>query len=259
MKIIDFIYRFFHRIIAVVLFLLLWEIVPRMEWVDPVFLPPFSKVLAVFVQMIVSGELFKHIAISLQRSLIGFGLGLAVAIPLGLMVGWFKRFENFIDPLLQSFRQTSAIALYPVFVLFFGIAEMSKVAIVFWAVQWAVLLNTISGVKNIDPLMIKAARSMGASQLTIFVKVVIPAAFPQILTGIRLSATASILVLVAAEMMGATRGLGFLLYDSQVKYKIPEMYVAILTMSLLGLIINYLLVMMEKKLTHWKEEMPTIA
>ena len=241
-----------YRLAAIVSFLLVWEIAPRIGLADPVFLPPFTKVLAAFWDLLRSGELITHIAQSVRRSVLGFSLGLLVSVPLGLLIGWFPRFEEFIDPLLQTFRQTSTLALFPVFILFFGIGEISKVAIIFWGVQWAILLNTIAGVKNVDPLLIKAARSMGTSSLEIFIKVIIPAAIPSIFTGVRLSATTSILILIAAEMMGANSGLGFLLYDSEVKYKIPTMYAAIMTMSLLGLLLNYSLVAIEKRITHWK-------
>jgi NitT/TauT family transport system permease protein len=248
--------KLYRRSIAVLLFFALWEIAPRLGLVDQVFCPPFSAVAAELGRMVGSGFLFKHLLASLQRSLIGFGLGLAIAIPLGLLIGWFKTFESYVDPLLQTFRQTSTIALFPVFIVFFGISEVSKIAIVYWGVQWAILLNTINGVKNVDPLLIKAARSMGISQLSMFRKVVLPAAVPQILTGVRLSATTSILILTAAEMMGASKGLGFLLYDSQVKYLYPRMYASIVTMSILGLAVNYTLVAVEKRLTRWKDELP---
>ncbi len=248
-------YSAVYRLLAIAIFLLIWEIFPKLDLVDTTFLPPFSKVAVAFWSLLLSGELFKHIGASLERAALGFGLGLVIAVPLGLLIGWFKGFERFIDPLLQVFRQTSALALFPVFILLFGIGEVSKVAIIFWGVQWPILLNSISGVKNVDPLLIKSAKSMGASTLTMFRKVVLPAAFPVIFTGMRLSVTYSLLILITAEMMGANKGLGYLLYDSQVKYQIPEMYAAILTMSLLGLILNFILVFLEKKTMRWKEEL----
>lgn len=246
-----------YRISSILIFLLLWEFIPRIGLVDTIFLPPVSKVALAFWNLIITGELLTHIGVSLMRSLLGFGLGLSVAIPLGLLIGWFKGFEYFIDPLVQTFRQTSTLALFPVFILLFGIGEVSKVAVIFWGVQWAVLLNTISGVKNVEPLLIKSARSMGISPASLFVKVILPASLPSILTGIRLSATHSILVLIAAEMLGANAGLGYLLFFAEANFLIPKMYAAIITMSLLGLIVNYALVMFEKRALRWKEELPT--
>ncbi len=245
-----------HRLLAVFLFLALWEALPRLELVDPFFLPPLSQVLVAIVEMAQTGELVQHLAASLQRAFAGFSLGLIVSVTLGLLIGWFSRVERFADPLLQAFRQTSALALFPVFILFFGIGEASKAAIIFWGVQWPILLNTISGVKNVDPILIKSARSMGASRLVIFLKVVLPASLPSIFTGARLSATASILLLIAAEMVGAKAGLGFLIFDAQQKFQIPRMYAGILLMSVLGYCANYTLVTLEKKFTAWKEGLP---
>lgn len=244
------------RLLGVAVFLLLWEMAPRIGLADPTFIPSFSTVMKAWFDLLISGELIMHILVSLKRSLLGFGLGMIVALSLGLMIGWFKKFEYYVDALLQTFRQTSILALFPVFILLFGIGEVSKIAIVFWGVLWPILLNTVTGVKNTDPLLIKSARSMGASQFTIFEKVVLPSAIPSILTGIRLSATLSIIVLTAAEMMGANAGLGFLVFDSQGKFRIPQMFAAIITMSMLGLIVNYSIVAIEKRVARWKEELP---
>lgn len=250
------IFKMVYSLLAIFIFLLFWEIAPRIGLADPAFVPPFSKVMVSLWKMILSGEIFKHIFISLERAIIGFGLAAVISIPLGFLIGWFKKAERFLDPLLQTFRQTSALALLPVFILIFGIGEVSKIAIIFWGVQWPILINTISGVKTVDPLLIKSARSMGASPLTLFRKVVLPGAFPSIFTGIRLSATSAILILIAAEMIGSNSGLGYLIYQSQVTFQVPSMYAAILTIALLGVLVNYILVSVEKRIMKWKEDLP---
>jgi NitT/TauT family transport system permease protein len=239
--------------IAILGFIALWEIMPRIGLVDKMYLPPFSEVITAFVKLTLSGDLFIHIASSLKRSLSGLFLAVAIGVPLGIFVGWFKWVEKLLDPLLQVFRNTSTLALFPVFILFFGLGEVSKLAIIFWGTLWATLLNTINGVKNVDPLLIKSARSMSASNFFIFRKIVLPAATPSIITGFRLSASTSILILVAAEMLGSNSGLGFLIFYSEQKYDIAEMYSGILTISLLGILINYLIVAFEKRLLVWKE------
>ncbi|MFD2838368.1 ABC transporter permease [Azotobacter vinelandii] len=139
----------------------------------------------------------------------GLLLAIVSGVGLGLLMGGFRRLEALVDPLLQLFRQTSALALFPVFILFFGIGELSKVAIIFWASFWPILLSTISGVKQVDRLLIDSARSMGASRAFLFVKVVLPAAAPSIFTGVRLAGAYCVTALVAAEMIGAHSGLGF--------------------------------------------------
>lgn len=241
-----------RRLLGIVVFFALWEAAPRANLVNANFLPPFSVVAAMFWKLLLSGELIRHIAISLRRSVVGLSLGFAVSIPLGILIASFRSLEYYLDPLIQAFRQTSIIALLPVFMLFFGIKEASKYAIVFWGVWAPLLLNTISGVKGIDPMLVKAAKSMGAGILRVFVYVVFPSAFPTVMTGLRLATTSSILVLTAAEMMGASSGLGYVLYDAQMKYQIPRMYTVILTMSIIGISLNYILVSLEKRVTRWK-------
>lgn len=246
--------KLLFRLLAVFLFLLLWEAVSRLKLVNEIFLPPFSKVMATLWRLIISGELAKHVSISLWRSLTGFTVGLIFAIPFGLAIGWFRRFERFIDPLIQLFRNLPVLALLPVFVMIFGIGELSKVAVIFWGVLWSVLLNTIAGVKSVEPQLIKAARSMGTPGPVLFARVILPGALPSIFTGIRISATTSILILIAAEMIGASRGLGYALYFYQANFKTPEMYAIIVVMALLGLSINYLLINIEASAFRWKEK-----
>ncbi|MDR1741985.1 MAG: ABC transporter permease [Synergistaceae bacterium] len=244
--------NFCKRIAAVIIFFGIWEALPRLGVVDAFFLPPLSVVLDSIWQMALDGELARHLAASLKRALSGFAIGFSVAVMFGLLIGWFRPVENFLDPLLQMLRQTSALALFPVFILFFGIGETAKIAIIYWGVQWPILLNTTAGVKNVDPLLIKAARSMAASDLVIFFRVVLPSSLPYIFTGARLSATSAILLLIAAEMVGAKAGLGFLVFDAQQKFEIPRMYSGILLMSALGFTANYLLMHMERRYSAWK-------
>jgi NitT/TauT family transport system permease protein len=238
----------------VIIFFAVWEVLPRTGLVQAMFLPPATTVASAWIDLLSSGELLKHIVISLQRVAAGFGLSLAIIIPLGCLIGWYRSFERFIDPLVQAFRQTSALALFPVFILFFGIGEFSKIGMVFWAAQWPILLGTISGIRNVDPLLVDVARTLGIKELKLFIRIILPAAFPSIMTGIRLGAGASFLVLVAAEMIGAKSGLGFMIINAQYNFEIPQMYSAILTISLLGMAVNYLLVWIEKKAMAWKEE-----
>lgn len=238
----------------VFMFFALWEVLPRAGVVQTMFLPPVSAVFRAWYELAGSGELIRHIAISLQRVCAGFGLSIVLIIPIGCIIGWYRSFERFVDPLVQAFRQTSALALFPVFILFFGIGEFSKIGMVFWSAQWPILLGTISGIRNIDPLLVDVARTLGIRDFKLFVRIILPAAFPSIMTGIRLGAGASFLVLVAAEMIGAKSGLGFMIINAQYNFETPQMYSAILTISLLGLAVNYLLVWIERKAMSWKEK-----
>ena len=239
---------------AILALFLIWELLPRTGVVDPFLLPPFTKVIGALYRLIASGEIFGHLLSSFRRSIGGFSIAIAIGIPLGVLMGWFKGVEKSIDPLLQVFRNTSILALFPVFILLFGLGEISKIAIIFWGTLWPTMLNTIGGVKNADPLIIKSARSMGVSRFTLLFRVIIPAASPSILTGIRLSAANAILILVAAEMLGANSGLGYLIFYSEQSYAIPEMYAGIVAIAGIGWTVNYLLVVFERRVTRWKEQ-----
>jgi len=245
--------RLAERGLGLAIFLALWEALPRLGIVSDAYLSPPSAVIESIFQLAAKGELWKHVAASLQRSLGGLSLAVAAGVVLGLLMGGFRRLENIVDPVLQLFRQTSAFALFPVFILFLGIGELSKVAIIFWASFWPVLLSTIGGVKQVDRLLVNSALSMGASRGYIFSKVVLPAALPSIFTGVRLAGAYCITALVAAEMIGAHSGLGFLTLNSQETFQIPSMYAGILLLAVLGLLLNYLLALVEKRLLRWRK------
>jgi len=244
--------RALHRSVAIVALAVVWEGAPRLGLVDRVFLPPLSEVLVAWWELLRSGQLAEHVGASLTRSLAGLGLAVLTAIPLGLLIGWYRPLAELLSPLLEVFRNTAALALLPVFVLILGLGETSKIALVLYACSWPILLNTIAGVKGVDPLLIRSARSMGLNHLRLFQKVILPAAVPTIFTGVRLAGAYSILVLVAAEMVGAKAGLGYLINYAQYNFAIADMYSGIITISAIGLVVNQLLVALERRFSTWR-------
>ncbi|GAA2622417.1 MULTISPECIES: ABC transporter permease [Streptomyces] len=240
------------RSAALVALLALWETAPRLGLVDATFLPPVSEVATAWWDLLGNGQLGQHTRASLARSFGGFGIAVVVAVPLGLLIGWYRPVAALLGPLLEVFRNTAALALLPVFVLLLGIGETSKVSIVVYACLWPVLLNTISAVGNADPTLVRLARSMDLSTPRLFQKVILPASVPAIFTGIRLAGAVSILVLVAAEMIGAKAGLGYLINASQYNFAIPQMYAGIITISAIGVAFNLLLVTIERRLSTWR-------
>lgn len=246
--------RGIRRVAAIGLFLLLWEFGTQ-YLLDPtvqVFLPPLHEVLIALWGLIETGELQRHLTASLTRSVVGFTAAVIVGVAVGLVVAWYQGLREFLTPLLELFRNTAALALLPVFTLLLGIGETSKITIVAYASFFPVLLNTIAGVRTVDPLLVRAARSLGLSSVQLFAKVVLPSAVPTIFTGIRMAGTASILVLIAAEMVGAKAGLGYLIVNAQSSFQIHDMYAGILTVSLFGLLVNTLLVRLEQRFSRWR-------
>jgi NitT/TauT family transport system permease protein len=243
----------FSRSIGLMLFLVLWEAAPRLGWVRATYLAPPSRVFHALWLLSLRGELARHAFISLQRLLLGLLVSVLVGVILGLFIGYFRSVDRILDLLFQAFRQLSAFALFPVFILLFGLGELSKTIIIFWASLWPVLLNTCSGVKNVDPILIRSAKSMGASRLFIFVKIILPAAAPEVFTGIRLGGSYCVMAVVAAEMIGASSGLGYLVLYSEETFNVPEMYGGIVGLAILGIGLNWILYKAEKFFTSWKE------
>lgn len=243
-----------RRSAAVVLFLLLWEFGTQylLEPSRKVFLPPLHVVLEALWDLGRTGQLQEHLQASLTRSVIGFGLAVVAGVVLGVAVAWYEGLREFLTPLLELFRNTAALALLPVFTLLLGIGELSKVSIVAFAAFFPVLLNTVAGVRTVDPLLVRAARTLGLSYLQLFARVVLPSAVPTIFTGVRMAGTASILVLIAAEMVGAKAGLGYLIVNAQSSFQIPQMYAGILTVSVFGLVVNTVLVRLERHFSKWR-------
>lgn len=152
----------------------------------------------------------------------------------------------------QTLRNTSQFALMPVFILVLGIGEASKIAITFYAAVFFLLINTIVGVKSVDPLLLKAARSMGTSDLDLFRKVIFPSAIPSIVAGARLGVKSSLFSVIAAEMLAAQSGIGYLIQHAQLMLETPDMYAGIITLTIVGLLVNYGLVWIERRATRWR-------
>jgi sulfonate transport system permease protein len=234
-------------------FLLFWQVAATQGWINPTIFPPLDTIIAALWNSLTSGAYLDDIAISLQRSGLAYGAAILFGIPLGLFMGQIKPVEQALDPILQFFRQTSALALYPVFILLLGLGEASKVFVIFWATLFPILLATIGGVKEVDRKLVEMAQTFGAARLTIFRRIILPAAVPAIFVGLRLSATTALLLLIAAEMIGANKGLGFQVMNAQYNFQIPQMFAAIILLALLGLAANALLVALQRRLCRWSE------
>jgi len=232
-------------------FLALWQVAASSGWVNAAVLPPVDAIVVALWKGLAGGSLLGDIAVSLQRAGLAFTAAVIVAIPLGLVMGQARAVETALDPILQLFRQTSALALYPVFILLLGLGEASKVFVIFWATLFPLLLNTISGVKEVDPKLLEMARAYGARRLTIFRRVVLPGAVPSIFVGLRLGATTALLLLIASEMIGANKGIGFQVMNAQYNFQIPLMFAAIVILAALGLIANQALVSLQRRLCRW--------
>ena len=239
---------------SVILFLILWEAGSQAGLVNPNFIAAPSVIITTLWELAADGRIWPHVGVSLQRTVAGFMLAIAVGIPLGFFLGGgFNTFERLVKPVLYFWGQFNPFSLFPVFILLLGIGETSKIAMIFWVSLWPILFNTITGVKEVDPLLLKASRSMGAGRPLIFARVVFPAALPYIFTGMKMSSSIAFFMLIAAEMIGASRGLGWLIWNAQTNYQIPVLYAATVIISVMGLIIGAVFKSLEKKFVNWKD------
>ena len=177
-----------------------------------------------------------------------------MGVPIGFLLGgWFKTFEKIVEPILKFLGQFNPFSLFPIFILILGIGETSKIAMIFWVCLWPVIFNTVTGVKEVDPLLIKSGRAMGLGKFRLLTKIVLPGATPYIFNGYKLASSTAFFMLIAAEMMGASRGLGWLVWNAQVNYQIPKLYAGTVLISVLGLIINRFFKLWEKRILVWRE------
>ena len=234
---------------GILIFLVLWELAPRLAWVDPYFVPPVSVVVAEIGVLCSSGELATHLLVSSWRAVTGLCLALVIALPLGIILGrWLTGLATALEPLLRVLSQINPFALLPVFLLLFGIGETAKVAVVTWVTLWPILFYTILATRTVDPLQIKSAAAMGVSRFEMLGKVILPAAIPTIFIGIRTGAALTFFILVAAEMLGAGSGLGWLVHNSAMNYLIPRIYAGATFIVLLGFLLNRFLLSIENRL-----------
>ncbi|HWQ79522.1 MAG TPA: ABC transporter permease [Anaerovoracaceae bacterium] len=240
---------FIWRIGILIIFLALWELASRLSLVNPVFLPPFSAVLANTFKMFADDAITYHLLFSLSRAAVGFATAVAVGLPAGFfMAAGGRRMKLVLEPLADVLAQINPFILLHLLVLFMGIGEPAKITIVFWACVWPIVFNTAAGVAAVDRLLLKAGRGFGSGRYELFRKIILPAASPKIFSGVRIGAGYSVFMLIAAEMMGGRSGLGWLILNDQVNYQIRNVFSIALVIAILGVVIDVAMELVQKKL-----------
>ena len=216
-------------------------------------LPTPPEVVGRFGELIADGTLAGDVVASLTRVLVGFVLGTAVAIPVGFLMGWYATARGLIEPWVQFFRTIPPLAIIPLAIVLLGIDEAPKIFVIFLAAFLSCVISTFQGVVSVDRTLINAARVLGAKDFTIFRRVVVPASTPFILVGMRVGLGSSWATLVAAELIAAQQGLGYRMQNAQLYYDLPTIFVGLISIGVLGLLMDRILLAAERRLTGWQE------
>jgi NitT/TauT family transport system permease protein len=239
-------------VLGIIGILVIWELLCRLGLVPPLFLPAPSAILGAGWDMLVNGELAQNLLASLYRILIGYALGSLCGIVFGLILGFSRWVDAILNPVVYSIYPIPKIALLPLIILWLGIGETPKFTMIALGVFFPVVINTYSGVRNVDPILIKASVTFGSNYFNVIRKVILPGSLPMIFAGLKLAAGTSLLLLVSAEMIAAQQGVGSMILHYGNLMIIPKLMVGVLILSLLGLLINRGLQWLENKLIPWK-------
>lgn len=237
-------------IISVVGGILLWWV---LSLLNPTTLPGPWDVVLKFGSLLTDGTLESDIAASLTRVLIGFALGSGIAIPLGFLMGWYAPIRAIVEPWTQFFRTIPPLAIIPLAIVLMGIGEIPKIFVITLASFLVSIVATFQGVLNVDRTLINAGRVLGASDMTIFRRIAVPASIPFIMVGLRQGLGASWATLVAAELIAAQQGLGYRMQQAEVYYDLPTIFAGLITIGTFGLVMDRLILWADKHLTNWQE------
>jgi ABC-type nitrate/sulfonate/bicarbonate transport system permease component len=245
-------YRTILGTVGVVAFLAFWQWAGTSGVSNPLFTSSPTRVAQAFVSLAEKGELGNDILVSGQEFLIGFGLAVIVGIPLGILMGWYKPFEALLDPMVNFFNATPRVALLPLLIIWLGIGQHSTIALIFLAAVFAILINTIAGVKNLDSQILRAAHSFGASDLQVFRTVALPGSVPFILAGMRLGLAHALIGVVVGELYASTAGLGHLIAIAGNTFQTDKMFVGVVIIAGAGLAVTAIFGRIEAHFQSWR-------
>lgn len=221
-------------------------------WADSVLLPRVSKIFTAWFHSLAGGALLDQLLPSLARIFAGFFLAALTAIPLGLLMGTIPFFYLLLEPVTEFTRPIPSSAYVPVAILFLGIENPMKIFVVSVACFFPILLNTVSGVRGIDQVLIDTGRTFGLSRGRALRKIILPAALPSVLTGMRISLGIGLIVVVVAEMIAGNSGIGYFIVDRQRIFRIPEVFAGIFSLGIIGYSINFVFLRIERYFLRWR-------
>ena len=239
-------------LILPVLLLSVWQAAVDLKWVKPILLPAPTTVAATFWSMVVSGELPKHLAISLWRVLEGFAIASVFGLMLGIGIGLSRRLDRMTDLTLQLIKPIPPISWIPLAILWFGIGEVGKIYIIFLGAFFPVLVNTIDGIRQTDHRYVELAEVLEISRARLIAQVILPSALPAIMTGLRVGLMVAWMCVVAAELIAASSGVGFLIMDARLLSQTDQVLVGMITIGAMGKLLDVILKRLELRIISWR-------
>jgi NitT/TauT family transport system permease protein len=240
------------NLISILILAILWEVAGRT--LDSVLIPPLSKVGSAWLRLLASGKLLDNLIMSLGTLAAGFFLALIVGILLGVLMGRFREVEHFFDLYINGLMAAPATAFVPVLILWFGLGVESRIAVVFLFSFFVIVINTLTGVKQVDRTFVEMARSFGAREIDVFFKIILPAAMPAIMAGVRLGMGRAVKGMVTAEMLLTLTGIGALVMQYGSAFATDALFAVILTILMIAMITMKLVQLVDRRLTGWKAE-----
>jgi NitT/TauT family transport system permease protein len=240
-----------RALLAPIVVLVLWESAVRAGLISRAILPPPSQVFVSWVDYAKTGELPRDAAASLLRVGVGFLIGAGLALPIGLLMGASDVVYGFLNPIVQIIRPIPPIAFIPLAILWFGLGNPPAFFLISLGAFFPVLVNTISGVRNVDGIYLRAAQNLGARRWTLFVKVILPAALPHILSGMRVAVGVAFIVVIVAEMIAVNNGLGYRIIEAREYFWSDKIIAGMLSIGLIGLAIDTIMARINDRLLRW--------
>jgi ABC-type nitrate/sulfonate/bicarbonate transport system permease component len=235
--------------VALIVFLLgCWEVAVQTGFAKSLSFPAVSEIFRSWGNLIASGVILEQLGASLYRMFIGYAIAAVLGISVGLLMGYFRWIDNFLEPVVELLRPIPTPAYIPVAILLLGLGTEMKVFLIATATFFPVLLNTYSGVKQVDPVQIDTGRTFGLNSYDIVKRIVLPSAIPHVFTGLRISLG----IVVISEMVAANSGIGYFILQAQRSFEVAQMYAGIFTLGVVGYLLNFSFTRMERKIVHWR-------
>lgn len=220
--------------------------------VDPFFFTKPSLIGAAFLEQIQGPKLWHDLAVSSRAFIWGFSIAVIVGIPVGLVMGWRRRVEYSLDPFLTALYASPLVALAPMFIIIFGVGVLGKAALVFLLSVFPFIFNTFAGVRSTDPLLINVIRSFGGRERDLYLKVILPSTLPYIVAGARLAIGRGLVAIIVGEFYAASEGIGFAISHAGDTYRLPDMFVGIITLSLIAVVLTEIMRKLELTIAPWR-------